>query len=153
MPCLCYGAISGKEEIDRIKKDDPARWKEIRFALKNAAALIKYVKIDQECYEKDWMQAWEVAFNHMLHGCTEKEEGSKFTPRVPVSSLSSPEVNGKVLQEAMKEIIRNPKLSNQEFLLTKIVIETFKRNGIPREEIERNEWSFGREHGQRNRKT
>jgi hypothetical protein len=69
MPCLCYGAVSGKEEFD--KWISSASGKRALDYLKMAAREVLSHKIDSECFDEEYKKAWIKAFDHMLNGCDE----------------------------------------------------------------------------------
>lgn len=72
MPCICYGAVSGKEEFDRIKQTDPDRWNKIHKNLTEAALLVNQTRIHEECFRHAWQKIWLECFEHLLLGCPEK---------------------------------------------------------------------------------
>lgn len=69
MPCICYGAASGEEELDAFlltKEGEKAM-----ECLKEAAFLIKKNNVRLECWKGDFEKAFIQAFTHMLLGCNE----------------------------------------------------------------------------------
>lgn len=72
MPCICYGAISGEEEMDRFLESKNG--KDVMEHLTNAALIIKTHKISTQCNLRDseFRQMFVKAFLHMLIGCDEQ---------------------------------------------------------------------------------
>lgn len=71
MPCICYGAKSGKEEYDGFLAS--AEGKETMEHLIKAASYIMAHKIDIECdlNNIEFRQMFVKCFLHMMVGCDE----------------------------------------------------------------------------------
>lgn len=74
MPCICYGAKSGKEEYDQFIESEKGQ--ETMKHLIKAASLIMSHKIDIECDMNniEFRQMWVKCFFHMMVGCDEQEK-------------------------------------------------------------------------------
>lgn len=72
MPCICHGAISGKEMFDEEKRLNPENWNRILEHLKCASSLIRKTPINAECMDYNWLGIWKECFSHLLHDCPEK---------------------------------------------------------------------------------
>jgi hypothetical protein len=72
MPCICYGAITGKEQFDEHLKSDEG--KATLLALEEVSNRIKKVRIHQECMSHEWHAIWVEALMHYLCGCPEKKD-------------------------------------------------------------------------------
>jgi hypothetical protein len=72
MPCICYGAISGKEEYDNFISSE--KGKETMENLTKAASLIMSHKINKECdlNNIEFRQMFVKCFMHMMVGCDEQ---------------------------------------------------------------------------------
>ncbi len=71
MPCICYGAVSGNEDLNRFMKTEIGET--VMTMLKSSAMLIKHFSVHEECYREDFYSAFILAFDHMLNGCNEKK--------------------------------------------------------------------------------
>lgn len=71
MPCICYGAVSGDEELDRFLKTPEGV--DAMQCLLIAAALIKKHRVCAECFYQDFEKSFVKCFEHLLLGCPEKE--------------------------------------------------------------------------------
>jgi hypothetical protein len=69
MPCICYGAISGKEEYDRFLKSEKGQ--ETLDHLKKASILINSFNVHEECFTIEFRQMFVKCLLHMLTGCDE----------------------------------------------------------------------------------
>jgi heme-binding NEAT domain protein len=72
MPCVCYGAVSGNEELDKFRETEDG--KEVYRDILHAAFLIKNASIDIECERNEFNSAWIKCFDHMLNGCDEDKQ-------------------------------------------------------------------------------
>ena len=73
MPCICYGAVLGKEEFDR-HLETPAG-QEVLIMLRIVANKIKdNFEVDPECYIREFRKVWIEAFEHMLLDCPEHKK-------------------------------------------------------------------------------
>jgi hypothetical protein len=70
MPCICHGAVSGDEMLDKLIKTP--EYKKANALLKEAASIIHHIPIDMECYPTSFYDAWCTAFRHHLRGCNER---------------------------------------------------------------------------------
>ena len=72
MPCICYGAKSGKEEYDEYLNSE--KGKQTMECLIKASSLIMSHKIDRECdiNNIEFRQMFVKCFLHMMIGCDEK---------------------------------------------------------------------------------
>lgn len=71
MPCICHGAVSGDEMLDKIV--GTPEFKKANKLLKEAAMVIQNTPIDRECYSTSFYDAWIQAFRHHLRGCDARE--------------------------------------------------------------------------------
>lgn len=73
MPCICYGAKSGKEEYDDFISSDKGK-EALEYIIK-AASIIMSHNIDRECDMNhiEFRQMFVKCFLHMMVGCDEKE--------------------------------------------------------------------------------
>lgn len=72
MPCICYGATSGKEDYDRFIQSD--KGKEVMQNLIKASSIIMSHKIDVEVIDMnhiEFRQMFVKCFLHMMVGCDE----------------------------------------------------------------------------------
>lgn len=71
MPCICYGAISGKEEYDNFLASD--KGKEVMEHIIKAASIIMAHNISVECdlNNIEFRQMFVKFFLHMMVGCDE----------------------------------------------------------------------------------
>lgn len=74
MPCICHGAISGKEEFDKAKIKHAEKWEKALYHLKEAAHAIHTISVSAEVYPEEWYAAWSDAFSHLLEGCPENKD-------------------------------------------------------------------------------
>ncbi|GEM_PF-2833909 len=72
MPCICYGAITGKEDYDKFLESTEGKL--VMKNLRDTAACIKSHAIDVEVIDMndiEFRQMFVKAFLHMLVGCDE----------------------------------------------------------------------------------
>ena len=74
MPCICYGAVSGDEAFDDLKKRYPDHFEAIMTALMKAEFLIRSAPYSDECFKENWQKKWVKCFEHLVCGCPEKKE-------------------------------------------------------------------------------
>ena len=74
MPCICYGAKSGKEEYDDFIASDKGQ--EVMQNMSRCASIIMSHNIDRECDLNDieFRQMFAKCFLHMMIGCDEENE-------------------------------------------------------------------------------
>ncbi len=73
MPCICYGATSGKEDYDRFIASEQGQF--VMNNLRLVADVIKSHKIDLEVEDMndiEFRQMFVKCFLHMLIGCDEQ---------------------------------------------------------------------------------
>mgnify|MGYP003390593917 len=70
MPCICHGAVSGDEELDKFLSSE--KGKNIHARLKEIAGEINQESISAECFRLHFNLSWAQCFAHMLQGCDEK---------------------------------------------------------------------------------
>ena len=72
MPCICYGAISGKEEYDKFISSE--KGKQTMEHIIKAASLICSHNIHVECDMNniEFRQMFAKCFLHMMVGCDEQ---------------------------------------------------------------------------------
>jgi hypothetical protein len=72
MPCLCYGSISGDEELDAFVNSEKGQ--HVMQNLTHAASLIKEHNISIECdlNQIEFRQMFVKCFLHLLVGCDEQ---------------------------------------------------------------------------------
>lgn len=70
MPCICYGAVSGREEFDNFIKSEEG--KKTLELLKESAGKIKSFDLHPECFAREFHEVWIKCFVHLLEGCSEK---------------------------------------------------------------------------------
>lgn len=69
MPCICHGAVTGKEEFDKFIQS-PQGVKALEM-LRESAKLINVYPLALECYKENFQLVFFEAFYHMLNGCEE----------------------------------------------------------------------------------
>lgn len=71
MPCICYGAKSGKEEYDQFIASQKGQ--EVIEYLTKAASIIMSHRLDLECKVNhiEFRQMFVKCFLHMMVGCDE----------------------------------------------------------------------------------
>jgi hypothetical protein len=76
MPCICYGAVSGKEEYDNFIKSEKGQ-QTMEHIIK-AASLIMSHNISDEAYHNinniQFRQMFVKCFLHMMIGCDENQQ-------------------------------------------------------------------------------
>lgn len=79
MPCICYGATSGKEDYDKfIESEDGKR---VLDHITKAASIIMSHKIDLEVIDMnaiEFRQIFVKLFLHLMVGCDEKINPIRF---------------------------------------------------------------------------
>lgn len=73
MPCICYGAISGKEEYDEFLASPQG--KEVMENIINAASIIKSHSMPMEVIDisiVEFRQMFVKCFMHLMVGCDEE---------------------------------------------------------------------------------
>lgn len=74
MPCICYGAMSGKDAYDEFIRSE--KGKETMEYLTKAAAILRKHRLPLEtihrCNDIEFRQMFVKAFLHMLVGCDEE---------------------------------------------------------------------------------
>lgn len=73
MPCICYGATSGKEEYDKFIESPKGR--EVIESLIKASSIIMSHELDREVIDTSTMefrQMFVKCFLHMMIGCDEE---------------------------------------------------------------------------------
>ncbi len=75
MPCICYGAISGKEEYDNFLASD--KGKQVMEHMTKASSIIMAHNIHVECdlNNIEFRQMFVKCFLHMMVGCDEINRG------------------------------------------------------------------------------
>lgn len=72
MPCICYGAISGKEEYDEFLSSE--KGKETMSHIKKAASIIMAHRLSDEVIDIstiEFRQMFVKCFLHIMVGCDE----------------------------------------------------------------------------------
>lgn len=72
MPCICYGAVSGDEQLDKHLQTENGR--ETLLCLRAIASQIKLANIDIECDRREFNRAFVTMFSHLLNGCPEQHK-------------------------------------------------------------------------------